>query len=170
MPKMGERRQASNAMRTWGIAGELLTARRPTERSVSRRGCQALARGWREQESGRICYKNSSCLCPLYMDYRLIYAIKQGQKAPQASKNQTDPCCHQKGTVQGLDLTGSVCSQPVIDLRLHTWVFRSCIRKTSARLHGNFLVTRCRARVVCKLKPPVASTFQRGCLQAFSRA
>jgi hypothetical protein len=32
------------------------------------------------------------------MGYRLIYAIKQGQKAPQATAYQTGPYCHQKVT------------------------------------------------------------------------
>ena len=50
------------------------------------------------------------------------------------------------------------------------WVFRSCIRKTSTRPHDDFRVARCLALIACGLSPPVASTFQQGCLQAFSGA
>ena len=49
-------------------------------------------------------------------------------------------------------------------------IFRSCIRKTSPRLRNNSRVARCLALLARGQLPPVASTFQRGCLQAFSGA
>src|SRR3990167_4564058 len=105
----------SNAVRTWGIAGELLTAREPTEGSVSqlgsgRRRVDGVSRG----PTG-VCYKKRSSLRPPYNGCRLIYAIKQGQKAPQACKNQTQQYCHWWATCERtwsrLDPHAAFCSR-----------------------------------------------------------
>lgn len=87
-------------MRTWGIAGELVSARWPTDVS-DQLGRWFLSVGaWDGASRGRtgICYKINSWLRPINKGYRLIHAIKQGQKAPLAFIYQTDQCCHQKLT------------------------------------------------------------------------
>ena len=72
--------------------------------------------------------------------------------------------------VNGLDLTW-IRMQPSSAWPVAaSLIFRSCIRKTPTRLHGDPRVARCLARVASRLPPPVASTFQRVCLQAFSGA
>ena len=72
--------------------------------------------------------------------------------------------------VKRLDLSWIRMQPWVRDLKLHPLVFRGFIRKASTLLHGNSRVARCLARVACGPPPPVASTFQRGCLQTFSGA
>ena len=87
-------------MRTWGIAGELVSARWPTDLS-NQSGRWFLSVGaWDGASRGRtgICYKKNSWQRPVYMRWRLIYAKKRGQEAPLAYKYQTDQSCHQKLT------------------------------------------------------------------------
>lgn len=87
-------------MRTWGIAEELVSARWPTDLS-NQLGRWFLSVGaWDGASRGRTggCYKKHSWLSPMNKRCRLIYAIKQGQKAPLAFTHQTDQYCHQKLT------------------------------------------------------------------------
>ena len=116
---MGERCQGSDAVRTWGIAGEPSTKGWPTDKSVKLLGSEHGRVDGDEQVSDRICYQISSCLRPLFKGCRLICAIKQGRKAPPATKNQTHPCCHQKVTRKGLCLTWIRMQPHVHDLGLH---------------------------------------------------
>ncbi len=62
------------------------------------------------------------------------------------------------------------CAAPGLWFEAAQLVFRSCIRKTSTRPHDDSRVARCLALVARGLSPPVASTFQRDCLHAFSGA
>jgi hypothetical protein len=84
LPEKWANDAGADVVRTWGIAGEPLTARQKT--GVSR---SAALSGRRRVDGAKrgptgACYKISSCLCPQDKGWRLIHAKKRGQKAPQA--------------------------------------------------------------------------------------
>ena len=118
-----------DAVRTRGIAGELVTAPElADENQLAKRSGRRRVDGVRRSQKG--CrYQKSSSLRPCINGWRLICALMQGHEAPQATKNQMGQNCCQGARlfemVVSAGSANSLCEGAV------GMVFRGVVRKTS---------------------------------------